>query len=78
MILDKTEYLDKKDAMIDKDEYIETKVNIERIMKEALGFVEDYMSHVNGTKKLHPNEFSRRYGYSPLEYFHKEMGIMEE
>ena len=78
VILDKTEYLDKKDAMIDKDEYIETKVNIERIMKEALGFVEDYMSHVNGTKKLHPNEFSRRYGYSPLKYFHKELGITEE
>lgn len=75
VILDKTEYLDIKDAIIDRDEYNETMINLERIKEEALVFVEDYINHVNGTEKLHELEFERRYKYSTLKYFHKEMGL---
>jgi len=78
VILGKTAYLDNKEAMIDRDEYKETIRNISRIKREALMFVERYMAHMNGTKKLHFKEFSRRYSYSPLKYFHKEMGIRED
>lgn len=28
-----------------------------------------------GEKPLHKKEFDRRYGFSPLKYFHKELGI---
>lgn len=75
VILDSTEYLDTKDAIIDQDEYNETMLNLERIKEEALVFVEDYINHVNGTCKLHEVEFERRYKYSTLKYFHKEMGL---
>ena len=75
VIIDKTEYIDSVDAVIDKDEFKETIINLERIKREALEFVEDYVLHLNGTKKLHKREFDRRYGFSTLKYFHKELGI---
>ncbi len=75
VIINKGDYIDTKDALIDQDEYNETMVNLTRIKREALEFVEDYVAHVNGTNVLHPKEFKRRYGYSPLRYFHKELGI---
>lgn len=75
VIIEKTDYIDSTNAIIDKDEFNETMVNLERIKGEALKFVEDYVEHVKGIKLLHKREFSRRYGFSPLRYFHKELGI---
>lgn len=75
VIISKTIFLDDKDAIIDKDEYKETIANLEKIKREAFRFVEDYVSHINGEKRLHPSEFKRRYRYSPLKYFHKELKI---
>lgn len=75
VIIVKTDYMDSSDAIIDKDEFNETMVNLERIKKEALNFVEGYVAHMNGNKKLHKREFERRYGFSPLKYFHRELGI---
>lgn len=72
VIIAKTEYIDSTDAIIDKDEFNETMVNLERIKKEALDYVEEY---VKGIKQLHKREFERRYGFSSLKYFHKELGI---
>lgn len=75
VIIEDAKYIDAHDALIDKDEYNETMVNLEKIKKEALAFVEDYVFHIKGEKVLHPKEFTRRYSFSPLKYFHKEMGI---
>lgn len=75
VIIGKSEYIDSTDAIIDKDEFNETMVNLGRIKKEALNFVEDYIAHMKGEKPLHKKEFDRRYGFSPLKYFHKELGI---
>ena len=75
VIIEKTNYIDTAGAVIDKDEFNETMVNLERIKKEALAFVEDYVEHVKGTRVLHKKEFYRRYVFSPLKYFHKELGI---
>lgn len=75
VIIDKMDYIDSKAAIIDKDEFKETMINLERIKTEALEFVEDYVSHIQGTKMLHNREFDRRYGFSTLKYFHKELGI---
>ena len=33
------------------DEFNETMVNLERIKKEALDFVEDYVAHMKGRRK---------------------------
>ena len=75
VIIDKTQYIDSVDAIIDKDEFNETMVNLEKIKQEALDFVEDYVAHIRGVRKLHKREFDRRYSFSPLKYFHKELGI---
>ena len=75
VIIAKTEYIDSTDAIIDKDEFNETMMNLNRIKKEALDFVEDYVEHIKGIKLLHKREFIRRYGFSPLKYFQKELGI---
>ena len=63
------------DGLIDKDEYNETMIYLEQIKSEALEFVEDYIAHMKGKKLLHPREYKRRYSFSPLQYFHSEMGI---
>ncbi len=75
VIITKSEYVDTKDALIDKDEFNETIKHLERIKKEAITFVEEYVQHVSGSKKMDPREFKRRYAYSPLTYFHRELGI---
>lgn len=75
VIIAKSTYIDSSDAIIDKDEFNETMVNLERIKHESLEFVEDYVKHIKGIKLLHKREFDRRYSFSPLKYFHKELGI---
>lgn len=68
-------YLCCKDSVIDKDEYIETVRNIKQISREAQKFVNDYICAIQGIVPLHPKEFIRRYQFSPLKYFHTELGI---
>lgn len=75
LIVDKTEYLDNKDALIDKDEFNETVKNLDKIKQDALEYVENYISHIKGNKPMHPAEFKRKYGFSTLQYFHKELGL---
>lgn len=69
-------YIDSNPLYIDQDEYNETMRNIERIKAEALQFVEDYVDHIRGEKVLHLAEFRRRYTFSPLKYFHKELRLL--
>ena len=73
VIIEKAEYIESEDAIIDKDEFNETVINLEKIKLEALKFVEDYIGHITKVKKLHGSEFDRRYKFSPLKYFHKEL-----
>ena len=50
--------------------------NLEKIKKEALAYVEEYIAHMNKSKTMHEAEFKRKYGYSTLRYFHKELGVL--
>lgn len=75
IIICNKEYIDNKDAFVDKDEFNETMINLEQIKQEALDFVEDYVKHIKKEIVLHPSEFKRRYQFSPLKYFHQELGI---
>ena len=75
VIITKMDYIDSTNAIIDKDEFNETMANLKRIKKEALNFVEDYVAHMKGIKKLHRREFDRRYNFSTLKYFHKELAL---
>lgn len=75
VIINKKEYIDNGTTLVDNDEFREMMINLEKIRREVLEFVKDYKEHMNGTKSLHPSEFKRRYAFSPLRYFHKELGI---
>lgn len=75
VIIDKKEYLDAKDAIIDKDEYNETIRNFDKIKEEVLQYIEDYIKHMKKIKLLSEREFQRRYKFSTLKYFHKELKI---
>lgn len=46
VIINKSEYIDNIDALVDQDEYNETIINLKRIKREALEFVEDYIGHM--------------------------------
>lgn len=78
VIIDRAEYIDSVDAIIDKDEFNETIINLEKIKKEALKFVEDYILHITGIKIMHICEFNRRYAFSPLRYFHNILKNLKE
>lgn len=75
VIVKKENYLDRVQAVIDDDEYTETIENIGKIQKEAEAFLNDYLKHMMGERRLHPAEYRRRYQYSPLRYFHEELGL---
>ena len=71
IIITKTNYLDSTDAIVDKDEYNETMINLERIKKDALYYVEEYMECMNGKRKLHKKMFDRKYGFQHYNIFIK-------
>lgn len=75
IITDAETYFDKTEPVIDNDEYIETIIECERIAEQALKYVENYINHINGTVKMHPREFERKYKYTSLQYFHNELNI---
>lgn len=77
VIISNADYLETEDALIDKDEFNETIKNLNRIKREALKFVEDYVNHMNGKVKLHPADFKRRYQFTTLKYFHNKLGVNE-
>lgn len=75
VIIQNKDYLDDSQALVDKDEYNETRTNINRIQQEAQEFVDDYITYMKGNEKISKEEFKRRYRFSTLKYFHKELGI---
>jgi hypothetical protein len=76
IIVKDTQYIGNTDAIVDKDEYNETRDNIEYIRNDAIRYVDDYVEHILGlSSKYDETEFNRIYRYSTLQYFHKELGI---
>jgi len=70
LIID-SDYIDTQKAVVDPDEYNETVKHLPTIVKEVISYIEDYVNHVTGVKQLHPREFSRKYQFSTLSYFHE-------
>lgn len=69
ILINKAEYLDDSNVIVDKDEYNEVQRNIDRIVKESVSYVEDYIGYVSGSKQLHPKEFQRRYSFQLSNIF---------
>ena len=62
-------------AIIDQDEFAETRKHICYIAEKAEQYVEEYKNHISGKNILDKQEFKRKYGWSTLKYFHKELEI---
>lgn len=75
IIIDNPEYITSKSSIIDKDEYMKTKRFIKTIKDEAISYIDDYVNHIKGVKKIVNKEFDRKYSRSTLRYFHRELNI---
>ena len=70
-------YIRTEDAIIDKDEFQETRDHIEYIKRDAQKYIDDYVNTLLGkSMKYDKKEFERIYQYSTLQYFHKELGVI--
>ncbi len=79
VIVKNSNYIGTVDAIVDTDEYKETRDNIEYIKKDSQTYIENYVQYMNGeTTKYDKREFQRTYGFSTLKYFHKELGISDK
>lgn len=79
VIIQKSEYIGTEDAIIDKDEFNETRDHIEYIKRDAQKYIDNYVNTLLGeSMKYDKKEFERIYQYSTLQYFHKELGVIEK
>lgn len=76
IIVKNPDYLSGKDVVIDHDEYIEVVKNIDKIVEQALNYLEEYIKWFRGESKLSKKKYVNRYKYSTLKYFHRELGII--
>lgn len=76
IIIKNTDYIGVSNAVVDADEYKETRDNIEYINNDSQTYIDDYVEYVLGkSSKYDKREFQRVYGFSTLKYFHNELGI---
>lgn len=75
VLLKDNAYIDQSPAVIDADEYRSVMTHIKKIVNDADAYVTSYCRHVSGTHVLHPQEFTRKYQYSTLPYFHDILGL---
>lgn len=57
------------------DEYKETMIHIDQITSQANAYLDGYIDHHAKKKLLPAKTFQRKYKYSTLVYFHKELDI---
>ena len=76
VIVKNTNYISSADAVVDKDEYNETRDNIGYIKNDVQEYIDNYVNYKLGiSQKYDEQEFTRIYKYSTLHYFDKELGI---
>ena len=76
LIIRKSEYIGSTDAIVDKDEFNETRDNIVYIKSDAQKYIDNYVDGLLGKPtKFDKKKFKRVYEYSTLQYFHYELGI---
>ncbi len=63
-------YIADSPAVVDSDEYAMVIKNFKRIARESNAYIDDYVKHMTGLAPLHHREFSRKYHFSTLPYFH--------
>lgn len=76
LVIVSKDYYIGESSTIDIDEYKEFEKQEDHIHKNLEKYIHDYVEHVNGHVPLHIKQFERKYKYSTLKYFHKELGIV--
>lgn len=72
-----SKYIGNTSAIVDKDEYDETRDNIEYIKADSQRYIDDYIGFMmKQSTKYDSREFARIYQYSTLKYFHSELGVV--
>lgn len=61
--------------LIDNDEYVIYRQNLDTINREALDYLQKYINHHSGIISMSEREYRRKYQYTTLHYFHNELGI---
>ena len=77
IIITNLNYISGDKVLIDDEQYKETSIHFKRIYKDACKYVNDYRNHFLGIKRINHNMFKRKYYYSTLKYFHKELSIIK-
>ena len=75
IVVKHSEYIDDSTAIIDNDEYRKTVKNINKIACDVLKYVNTYVEHVKQIKILSEKQYTKKYCYTTLKYFHSELGI---
>ncbi len=78
VIVTNQEFINEGIVVVDQDEYKEIIYNIGKIVDSVIKFVDDYVEHIKGIKRLHEREFERRYHFSSLKYFKRELGLSQK
>lgn len=73
VIVSKDDYIGDSSTI---DEYKELEKQEDYIHNDLEKYIQDYVEHVKGHVPLHIKQFERKYKYSTLKYFHKELGIV--
>lgn len=76
VIIKNLDYVGNLNAVVDADEYKETRDKIDYIKKDVLTYITDYIEYIQGrSNKYDEKSFQRAYEFSTLKYFHRELGI---
>lgn len=76
VIIHNFDYLSTQNAIIDSDEYKETRQNIEHIKNDITKYINEYIDYVRlPDPNQAPKKLKRKYMYSTLQYFHRELNI---
>ena len=76
IIVNNINYIGVVDAVVDTDEYKETRENIDYIKNDSQAYIDNYIDYIQGkSTKYDERNFHRTYGFSTLKYFHNELGI---
>ncbi len=79
VIIQNNNYLGALNAIIDSDEYKETRDNIEIIKNDAQKYIDNYVKYISSKfNDCSKREFIRIYGFSTLKYFHNELNLKVE
>ncbi|MCD7950594.1 MAG: hypothetical protein LUG12_10110 [Erysipelotrichaceae bacterium] len=72
VIINKSIYIGQT-SMVDPDEFNEFYAYKDLIHKKLEKYINDYVNHMKGIRILNQQEYDRKYQYSTLKYFHKEL-----